>query len=201
MDLYFENPYRRFVLTRCLPMASLGIVLLPSSMAKAQPADPPTPREQSLKDMQKRRDEMMAKAMAARPRLREREEKIESQALSPDGKTAVSYSSKGAVLLWDSSTGKDLRTIQGYDETPSISMAGPAVFSPDGKLLFTLGKVREKAETGKTGQMATYTQINGKTETILETTEGKLWDVATGKLLWTLPETNDGVEWSKSVNT
>ncbi|RYG63114.1 WD40 repeat domain-containing protein, partial [bacterium] len=81
------------------------------------------------------------------------------------------------------------------------NMAGPAMFSPDGKLLFTLGKVREKAEPGKKGQMATYTQINGKTETVFETTKGKLWDVATGKLLWTLPETNDGVEWSKSVNT
>jgi RNA polymerase sigma factor (sigma-70 family) len=54
-------------------------------------------------------------------------------ALSPDGKT-VAASRRGAVCLWETSTGKKLRQLQtGLKRLDQLS------FSPDGKRLLTLG--------------------------------------------------------------
>jgi WD40 repeat protein len=58
-------------------------------------------------------------------------EDVTSFALSPDGKTVVTASDRGARLrLWDVATGKQLRQISGAELE-----ASPVAFSPDGRML------------------------------------------------------------------
>ncbi len=137
--------------------------------------------------MQKMREEMQARMRAPRP------PEVQSRALSHDGKIAVSYSSTGSVTLWDAITGKDLRTLLAYDATSHLLSSTRTTFSPNNQLIFTLGQIKQKVEPGAIAQISN----SGVNETI----QGKLWDVKTGQLLWTLPEMNDGVKWSTAVNT
>ncbi|MDJ0606009.1 WD40 repeat domain-containing protein, partial [Microcystis sp. M53602_WE12] len=55
---------------------------------------------------------------------------VNSVNFSPDGKTLVSGSDDGTIILWDVETGKEIRTLKGHDG--SVNSVN---FSPDGKTL------------------------------------------------------------------
>ncbi|MDM8524858.1 hypothetical protein QUF80_15930 [Desulfococcaceae bacterium HSG8] len=56
--------------------------------------------------------------------------KVWALALSPDGKTLASGGTDNAITLWDAETGKELKKLEGHED----SVSGLA-FSPDGNLL------------------------------------------------------------------
>jgi WD40 repeat protein len=56
---------------------------------------------------------------------------IYSVTFSPDGKTLVSGGAKGELKLWDTATGKEVRSFTGHAQ----SIIWTTVFSPDGKTL------------------------------------------------------------------
>ena len=57
---------------------------------------------------------------------------VESVAFSPDGKFFASGGGDNLVILWEISSGKEIRTFDGHD-SQVVSLA----FSPDGKYLFS----------------------------------------------------------------
>jgi WD40 repeat protein len=66
--------------------------------------------------------------------LRGHERNIWAVQFSPDGKQLASGSFDHTARLWDSATGKPLKTLRGHEQAV-VSLA----FSPDGKLLATSG--------------------------------------------------------------
>jgi WD40 repeat protein len=67
---------------------------------------------------------------AVRAQTMKHNDSIHGLAFSPDGKTLAVGVRGGTVVLWDSATGKEVRSIEGRFGTPA-SLA----FSPDGKVL------------------------------------------------------------------
>ena len=59
---------------------------------------------------------------------------VNSVAYSPDGATLASADSEGTVLLWDMTTGEDVRTLKGH-----TSWVTSVEFSPDGLTLASAG--------------------------------------------------------------
>ena len=104
--------------------------------------------------------------------------RVRSLALAPDGSTAVSGREDGEVTLWDARTGQVLHTMKAHGVMSMLGLFDTAVFSPDGKMLLTLGEVE-----GNPGA-----------------TEAKLWDVRTGALLWELPEVEELFKQSGGIN-
>lgn len=60
---------------------------------------------------------------------------VVSVAFSPDGKTLVSGSHDGTLILWDVATGRQLRSIEGHREHGRPFEVTSVAFSPDGKTL------------------------------------------------------------------
>jgi WD40 repeat protein len=164
---------------------SMGLVVLSSLSAQAQPPQPPPPIG-SKERMEQLRADMRARVQAA---IAARPPRVESRTLSPDGKWAVSYSTDGSVTLWDAATGKDVRTIERYAASEGY-ISGTPTFSPDSKLLFTTGTIRKEGGDGP-AQFIDVPAANGgviKAATVV----GQLWDVATGTLLWKVSPKFDG---------
>ena len=60
---------------------------------------------------------------------------VRSAAFSPDGRLIVTADSGGAARIWDASTGKELRLLQGYSNPQVL-----AAFLPDSRSLVTTGQ-------------------------------------------------------------
>lgn len=96
---------------------------------------------------------------------------VENLVLSPDGKTFASQGA-GSLLLWDASTGALLGTL---DDEPALSTAR-AVFSPDGKLLISVGCSEFKYGNGS----------------FCHDVPLLVWNVATGKRISSVDTIQDG---------
>jgi WD40 repeat protein len=119
---------------------------------------------------------------------------VSSAMFSPDGMTVVTASGF-RVHLWDSATGRELRTLTGHQDGV-LSVA----FSPDGKTVVT----GSKDKTARLWDVATgrvLRTITGHTEPVFSASfspdgqtlvtaswdkSARLWDVATGRELRTL---------------
>jgi WD40 repeat protein len=121
-------------------------------------------------------------------------DKVNSVALSPDGKTLATGSSDNTVKLWDVASKQELATLKGF--TASVWRVA---FSPDGKTLATgsldknvklwdVGSKRELATLrGSTGHVTDVTfSPDGRTLAVAGFDSVKLWDVASRKELATL---------------
>jgi WD40 repeat protein/uncharacterized caspase-like protein len=85
---------------------------------------------------------------------------IQCLAYSPDGRWIASGSSDMTVMLWETQSGKMIRTFRGHNSPVTV-----VAFSPDGKLIASGG--------GNT--------VSGGSPSI------KLWDLQSGKLLHSIP--------------
>ncbi|HBB34504.1 MAG TPA: hypothetical protein DC064_22620 [Cyanobacteria bacterium UBA9273] len=123
-------------------------------------------------------------------------------AISADGKTLVSGGDDKAIKVWDLATGKLQRTLQsdsGKVLSVAISADGKTVVSGSGDRMvrvwnLTTGK-RQALLKGHEGDV-TSVAISQDSKTIASGSWGtiKVWDLATGKLKFTLPK-----DTSKSV--
>src|SRR5262249_23444723 len=149
------------------------------------------------------------------PRARERmvlrghADVVKSIAFSPDGKLLASSSQEGRVMLWDSTTGKELRTIATMGAAPGRFVA----FSPDGRTLglsevaweprdlmlldVETGAIRSRLSGHRFGANALAFAPDGRTLATAGVDRCiKLWDLASGKVRTTLREQ---VGWVKSL--
>jgi len=98
---------------------------------RSSPKKPPKPRGMTLAE---------AEACFRKP-VREfmsYEGAIFSVALSPDGSRALSGSIRGAVILWDTAAGKEIRRFQ--DDTGGFSAVFSVALSPDGSRALAGGR-------------------------------------------------------------
>lgn len=111
----------------------------------------------------------VARGQDARPLRLEHGSPVSAVAFSPDDALVVTggiYPQAGAAL-WDARTGKLLRRLTGLLDHQTLALA----FSPDGKALAVGGRRIGSSSAG----------------------EVKLWEVATGKLLWRSSPLGSGV--------
>lgn len=124
--------------------------------------------------------------------LKGHSDSVLSISYSPDGKTLLSGSRDKSLKLWDSETGKELRTLKGHTGAVwSVS------FSPDGKTLLSGSSDKTlklwDAETGKVlrtlhghSSIVMSVSFSPDGKSVISTGGDKtikLWDVATGKEL------------------
>jgi WD40 repeat protein len=116
---------------------------------------------------------------------------VRAVAWSPDGKLVASAGwslQGGEVIVWDAATGQELHRLGGHTE-PLASLA----FSPDGRRLATLAgrsgyhTHSEQADTGRPGVETRVFDSHG---------ELKVWDVATGAEVLTIPRGGSSVAFS-----
>jgi WD40 repeat protein len=129
---------------------------------------------------------------------------VESLAYSPDGKVLACGKGNGAILLWDMSTGTELRPLARPDGAVS-----QIAFSPDGALLASAGGSVVRLWKVANGQVVFTARQpgdrpawcvafspDGKTLACgLESGEVRLWDVATGRERARLPGHGGRVRW------
>jgi WD40 repeat protein len=119
-------------------------------------------------------------------------------AVSPDGKTLATspfdLDLKYTIRLWDSATGKELRTLSAPADSTGHSAWFSLIFSPDGKMLTAVrgpsqvrlwdvatGKER-RPPLGKHGAITCAAfSPDGKTLAVGERRFVRLWELATGK--------------------
>jgi WD40 repeat protein len=122
---------------------------------------------------------------------------VESVAISPNGKYALSGSQDETVKLWEISSGKLLRTLEGHNWVVTS-----VAFSPDGNLAISSsydgtlilwkvssGKLIKRLDSGSGSVYSVTFSPNGRL--ILSATEnGELivWETSTGKLIRRLKE-------------
>ncbi|PWU14499.1 MAG: hypothetical protein C5B50_17160 [Verrucomicrobia bacterium] len=125
-------------------------------------------------------------------------------AWSPDGRRVLTACADGAGYLWDAATGKRLFTLQHSNEVRAVT------FSADGKLMATGSRDRTAriwdVATGRPvswplPQTAPVHRLRFSPDDLRLVTscyredvthsEAELWDVATGKLLGTMPNRDD----------
>ncbi len=111
-------------------------------------------------------------------------------AFSPDGRTLAGAGSdtagvavgalgaSGRVTLWDVPTGTVLRTLEGPTER-----ARRVAFSPDGRTVVA----------GGTGPAKKPGDLLSNRRTPKKASEVRLWDVATGNLIWTMEGESEAV--------
>lgn len=151
--------------------AALGLVALTCPQTFAQP-NVPAPPTATQRLEQQLKEELKTPPGA----LFQRPVEVQSRALSPDGKVAVNCSTDGTVTLWDTSTGKDLHVLPAYEATDTLAWGHDARFSPDGRFVLTIGTIKLPPQPNT---FVTFIS------------QGKLWDVASGKLIWT---STDGLD-------
>ncbi|NEQ82080.1 MAG: hypothetical protein F6K26_18035 [Moorea sp. SIO2I5] len=127
---------------------------------------------------------------------------IYSVSFSPDGKTLATAGRDGTVKFWDVQTGVEIRTLQGYDNTPQgyDNWVDSISFSPEGKTLATADRYGTvKLWDVKTGmEIRTLLGYSDAVTSLSFSPDGtilasgssygtvKLWSLADGKLLQTL---------------
>ena len=122
---------------------------------------------------------------------------VESAALAPDGRTALSASAvfRGTLELWDAPSGKLLRTFEGR-----VGGVTSLAFSPDGRFAFSGGEKLQVWDVA-TGKLLRTIKGSGPSQTVAFSRDGrsvltglgtlKLWDMSTGKLLSDFEEHTD----------
>jgi WD40 repeat protein len=123
-------------------------------------------------------------------------------AFSPDGKRIASVGGAAAIKLWDSATGKELRTLTGHS-----GGLGLIAFSSDGTLLASGGRDRTvriwEVESGRTLQVLkghsgeiTSLSFSPDSRKLLSACRGpdpRLWDVATGQEIFRLKRHGESI--------
>lgn len=127
---------------------------------------------------------------------------ITGLAFSPDGKALASGYDNPIIWVREVATGKELALIKGDSQDGNVSLA----YSPDGKLLATSGDTAKiRLLNADSGQVVTTFSTGGAgllvfspdgkilaTGNGIEATMANLWDVKSGKLLYTLPASDFG---------
>ncbi|GBU28314.1 hypothetical protein R84B8_01872 [Treponema sp. R8-4-B8] len=117
-------------------------------------------------------------------------DEINSVAFSPDGKTIVSCSSDTSLKLWDTETGREIKTFNGHTWQVLV-----AVFSPSGKYILSGSNDKTlklwDVESGRDiktfsghSRPVTSLAISPDEKFVLSSSDDdtiKLWDVKTGK--------------------
>ena len=120
---------------------------------------------------------------------------VNSVSFSPDGKTLASGGAEGTIRLWDVDTGEQLSSLRGH--TAAVNSVS---FSPDGKTLASGSRdetvrlwdassgdhLRTLAEDTWHGDFVNSVSFSpdGKTLASGSRFEARLWDVATGELIF-----------------
>jgi WD40 repeat protein/tRNA A-37 threonylcarbamoyl transferase component Bud32 len=113
---------------------------------------------------------------------------VTSVTFSPDGSRVLTVSDNGKARFWDAKTGAEVLDLEGG--------AGPATFSPDGSVFFTLGSgvAVWDAQTGQRlghvgfsngshGSSATFFSLDGLRVVGRTDSGAAVWDAASGQVL------------------
>lgn len=115
---------------------------------------------------------------------------------SPDGKILAKAYPVSSIRLYDAASGKVIRTLPGADR-PKICQINSVAFTPDGRYLLTstyrvfevaTGKMVRSLADGETANVNDDAEIaisaDGKTAAILSETQLGMWDIDSGRRLW-----------------
>lgn len=118
-------------------------------------------------------------------------------AFSPDGKILAKAYPVSSIRLYDASSGRVIRTLPGLDR-PKVCQISSAAFTPDGRYLVTStyrvfevasGKLVRTLADGEAANVNDDAEIaisaDGKTAAILSDTQLGMWDIGSGRRMWT----------------
>lgn len=124
-------------------------------------------------------------------------------AFAPDGKTVATGSDDQTIKLWDTVTGKELRSLPGH-----VRGVWRVAFSPDGKVLAAVADKRVFLWNPATGEKIREFEAHADTiRAVAFSPDGKalatggtdetvhLWDAATGAAKWTMKIDRRGELW------